>query len=108
MWENDWGFLAGSQDLKKVNATKMYTTDDKIKAVQEELEKLDHINVYNRTSNAYGKGPKIEMFDDKTHNISQNKDLLSCSRKLPKEWKKKKWTPSADEFDPLKKLYTKK
>ena len=35
-WEKDWGFLAGgSQDLKVENATKLYTVDDRIKAVQE-------------------------------------------------------------------------
>ena len=35
LWDKDWGFLAGDADLKKENATKLYTVDDKIKSVQE-------------------------------------------------------------------------
>lgn len=35
LWDKDWGFLAGDADLKKENATKVYTIDDKIKSVQE-------------------------------------------------------------------------
>jgi len=35
VWEKDWGFLAGDSDLKKEDATKLYTVDDKIRAVQE-------------------------------------------------------------------------
>jgi len=40
VWEKDWGFLAGGTVLDKSNFAKMYTVDDKIKTVQEELEKL--------------------------------------------------------------------
>ena len=35
LWDKDWGFLAGDQELKKENATKLYTIDDKIKMVNE-------------------------------------------------------------------------
>jgi len=34
-WEKDWGFLAGGAELKMENATKLYTVDDRIRAVQE-------------------------------------------------------------------------
>lgn len=33
LWEKDWGFLAGDSELKVENATKLYTVDDRIKAV---------------------------------------------------------------------------
>ena len=35
VWEKDWGFLAGEAQLDPKNATKLYTVDDKIRAVQE-------------------------------------------------------------------------
>lgn len=35
LWQKDWGFLAGDAELKKENATKLYTIDDKIRQVQE-------------------------------------------------------------------------
>lgn len=46
LWDKDWGFLAGDADLKKENATKLYTVDDKIKAVQD-VDILGYIVGYN-------------------------------------------------------------
>jgi len=40
LWEKDWGFLAGDAELKKENATKLYSVDDKIKVVQAVSEKI--------------------------------------------------------------------
>ncbi len=35
LWQKDWGFLAGDAELKKENATRLYTIDDKIRQVNE-------------------------------------------------------------------------
>ena len=35
VWEKDWGFLAADAELNTKDATKLYTVDDKIRAVQE-------------------------------------------------------------------------
>ena len=35
-------------------------------------------------------------------------DLKPEDRKLPKDWKKKRWEPPEDPFDPLKDLFKKK
>ena len=104
LWEKDWGFLAGNADLNKADATKLYTVDDRIKAVQKELEKLDSVPIWNTTTSLYGSRSKVELYEDRSHNIHKNSDLMPNSRKLPKGYKKKKWTAPADEFDPLKKF----
>jgi len=108
-WEKDWGFLGGGVQLKKENAAKLYTVDDRIRAVQEELEKLENVNIYTKTSAEIGgKKEGIEIYQTKDNNIHKNPDLMAGVRKLPKGWKKDKWKAPADEFDPLKNLFKKK
>lgn len=48
------------------------------------------------------------MFETKQNNIVQNKDLRAMERRLPKGWKKQKWTPPVDPFDPLSNMGKKK
>ena len=48
------------------------------------------------------------MFETKDNNISKNPELMPLSRKLPKAWKKGKFTAPVDEFDPLRNMYKKK
>lgn len=48
------------------------------------------------------------MFDNSKYNIHENKDLRALQRRLPKGWKKQKWTPPVDPFDPLAKMGKKK
>jgi hypothetical protein len=40
----------------------------------------------------YGKGEHVEMFKDKKYNIHENEDLRCLEKRLPKGWKKPKWT----------------
>ena len=40
--------------------------------------------------------------------MTKNKDLKPQDRKLPKGWKKPKWTAPEDPYDPLKNLFKKK
>ena len=35
----------------------------------------------------------VEIFKDKKYNIHENHDLRALERRLPKGWKKAKWTP---------------
>jgi hypothetical protein len=35
----------------------------------------------------------VELFKDKKYNIAENTDLRALERRLPKGWKKPKWTP---------------
>ncbi len=55
------------------------------------------------------------MFDNTKHNMIKNKDLRPLERRLPKGWKKQKWTPrinlsylAVDPYDPLSKMGKKK
>ena len=50
-------------------------------------------NIYDKTSNSYGKGDNVELFKNGKYNIIINKDLRALERRLPKNWKKPKWTP---------------
>lgn len=43
------------------------------------------------------------MFQNNKNNIIENKDLRAMERRLPKNWKKGKWTAPVDPFDPLSK-----
>lgn len=44
VWEKDWGFLAGGADkIKKEEATKIFTVDDRIKRLNE-VNTLSKIN----------------------------------------------------------------
>ena len=65
-------------------------------------------SIYTRTNENYGKGQKVEIFDNSKYNIHENKDLRALERRLPKGWKKQKWTPPVDPFDPLSKMGKKK
>lgn len=49
----------------------------------------------------YGKGEHVEMFKDKKYNISENEDLRCLERRLPKGWKKPKWTARIFVFTQL-------
>jgi hypothetical protein len=49
--------------------------------------------VFDTTSAAYGKGDNVEIYKDSKYNIHENHDLRSLERRLPKGWKKPKWTP---------------
>jgi hypothetical protein len=42
------------------------------------------------------------------NNIVRNKEIKAQDRKLPKGWKKQKWSAPEDPYDPLKNLFSKK
>ena len=67
----------------------------------QEIRVIGTKDIYTTTSNNYGSGQKVEMFDNSRYNLKENKDLRALDRKLPKDWKKAKWTPPIDPFDPL-------
>jgi len=48
------------------------------------------------------------MFETKDNNISKNPELMPLSRKLPKNWKKKRFEAPDDPLDPLRNLFKKK
>ena len=50
----------------------------------------------------------MEMFNNSKYNIHENKELRALERRLPKNWKKGKWTPPADPYDPLTNMGKKK
>jgi hypothetical protein len=50
----------------------------------------------------------MEQFRYNEHNIHAMKDLKAQDRKLPKDWKKPKWSAPEDPNDPLKNLFSKK
>jgi len=80
-----------------------YNIDDKLKAAQEELEKLEHVNTWKTTTQDLGSRPNFEKYFITENNIYKNKELMPNTRKLPKDWKKpKNWKPPVDEFDPLR------
>ena len=54
--------------------------------------------MFETTSASYGKGPNVELFKDKKYNITENNDLRALERRLPKGWKKPKWTPRTDNM----------
>jgi len=64
--------------------------------------------IYDRSSNSYGRGDKVELFDTSKNNMQKNQDLRPLERKLPKGWKKEKWKPPVDPYDPLNNLFKKK
>jgi len=66
------------------------------------------VNIWNTTSSGYGQKEKIELFESKINNINKNPELMPCSRKLPKTWKKGKFTAPEDPFNPLKGTMKKK
>ena len=39
-----------------------------------------------------GKGNNVELFKNVKYNIHENNDLRALERRLPKGWKKPKWT----------------
>ena len=48
VWEKDWGFLAGGADkVKKEEATKIFTVDDRIKRLNEVSTYLMRISSFN-------------------------------------------------------------
>jgi len=49
--------------------------------------------VFQTSSSAYGKGTNVEVYKDSKYNIHENRDLRALERRLPKGWKKPKWTP---------------
>ena len=68
-------------------------------------KKLDDIKVapLNETSSQQiGKYEKLEKFNNNEFNIKKN-ELRPQDRRLPKNWKKEKWTCPVDEYDPLSK-----
>ena len=69
----------------------------------QELKEMDRKEIYQTTSKDYGHGDKVEKFENKKYNIIENKELRAMERRLPKNWKKGKWTPPVDPFDPLSK-----
>ena len=69
---------------------------------------MDKKCIYETTNKNYGNGEKVEMFDNRGYNIVENKDLRALERRLPKNWKKGKWTPPVDPFDPLTNMNKKK
>ena len=54
--------------------------------------------VFQTSSSAYGKGTNVEVYKDSKYNIHENKDLRALERRLPKGWKKPKWTPRTYAF----------
>ena len=77
--------------------------------ISKELRKRNEKKENTITSySEYGKGENIEIFFDKQNNMMKHGDLKPEDRKLPKDWKKKRWEPPEDPFDPLKDLFKKK
>ena len=69
---------------------------------------MNDVKVWSTTSSTYGNRSKIEMFESKVNNINKNPELMAVSRKLPKDFKKQKFTAPVDEFDPVAKMSIKK
>lgn len=72
-----------------------------------EINEIDG-KTFQTSSSAYGKGDNVELYKDPKNNIHENKDLRALERRLPKGWKKPKWTAPVDPFDPLSKMGKKK
>jgi len=66
------------------------------------------VNIWNTTSSGYGQKEKIELFESKINNINKNPELMPQSRKLPKNWKKGKFTAPEDPSNPFKIVKNKK
>ena len=49
--------------------------------------------LFQTSSSAYGCGNNVELYKDPKNNIRENRDLRALERRLPKGWKKQKWTP---------------
>ena len=49
--------------------------------------------LFQTTAQSYGAGNNVELYKDKAYNIHENRDLRALQRRLPKGWKKAKWTP---------------
>lgn len=77
---------------QKVKVQQKESIDDRIRQLEQQVNQLDG-KVFEATSTTYGKGENVELFKDKKYNISENKDLRALERRLPKGWKKPKWTP---------------
>jgi hypothetical protein len=56
----------------------------------------------------YGTGENIECFQGSQYDRRTAKDLRPLERRLPPGWKKQKWTPPEDPYDPLKNIFKKK
>lgn len=81
----DLGFSPDKTDQK-------LSLDDKIKQLQQEVQQIDG-SIYSRTSDGYGTGENVEIFTSNKYNMHENKELRALERRLPKNWKKLKWTP---------------
>ncbi|KAL4502300.1 hypothetical protein ABPG72_011887 [Tetrahymena utriculariae] len=107
-WQKDWGFLAGgAENLDLKDATKEYSINEQISKLQNQLNGLQK-NKKETQNQLYGTGKTLETIKLVENNIQKNPDLRALERKLPKEWKKKKWTAPEDPYDPLKDLFKKK
>ena len=62
--------------------------------------------LFQTSAQSYGKGSNMELFKDNSHNIHENKDLRALERRLPKNWKKAKWTPRKFELNQRSTLMT--
>lgn len=61
------------------------------------------------TSNRlYGAGDNLERFQNNEYNVKGDKGLKPLERRLKPDWKKEKWKPADDDFDPLRNMFKKK
>jgi hypothetical protein len=82
---------------EKSSTTKKETIDDRIHQLEREINEIDG-KVFQTSSSAYGNGHNVELYKDSKYNIHENKDLRALERRLPKGWKKAKWTPRTFSF----------
>merc|ERR1712224_969452 len=84
-WQQDWGFLAaGAGNLESEDALKIYTIDDKIRLVEEQLKKCTRNGQFYTTSTDYGNKENlgIDKMVSKKCNRNTDKGLMACTRKF--------------------------
>lgn len=69
---------------------------------------MDKNTIFATSSKTYGQGNDLELFKNNKNAIKEGKDLRALERRLPKNWKKPKWTPPVDPYDPIANMYKKK
>ena len=68
---------------------------------------MDKKTIFGTTSESYGQGTNVQLFKNNKYSIKEGKDLRALERRLPKGWKKPKWTPPVDPYDPVANMHKK-
>ena len=77
---------------EKAQPAKKESIDDRIHQLEAEVREIDG-KMFETSSASYGKGQNVELYKDSKYNIHENRELRALERRLPKGWKKPKWTP---------------